>query len=113
MIFSWTRRLPTPPREANDTREQKTVVINREANRPFGQGLFGGSLMWVVEALASAPAQSCLYFQAFNDAYELPAGVQTTRSCRDKRVVAVPRWADDVIDFLLEQRTIYSPSAEV
>jgi hypothetical protein len=116
MTFDWPRKLRPPPREAIETREQKTVVINRKANRwPFGEntGLFGGSLMWVVEALAAAPPESCLYFQAFNDSFELPAGVQTTRSCQDRRAIAVPGWTDDLIDFLLEQRTTFSPSAEV
>lgn len=111
MTFGWPRKLQPPPREANETREQKTVVINRKANG--SAGLFGGSLLWIVEALAAAPPESCLYFQSFNDSYELPAGVQTTRSSRDRPAVTVPRWTDDMIDFLLEQRTTFSPSAEV
>ena len=116
MTFDWPRKLRPPPREAIETREQKTVVISRKANCwPFGEntGLFGGSLMWVVEALAAAPPESCLYFQSFNDSFELPVGIQTTRSSRDRRPIAVPRWTDDMIDFLLEQRTTFSPSAEV
>jgi hypothetical protein len=114
MTFGWPRRRRPSPREA-ETHEQKTVVIDRKANSwPFGEntGLFGGSLMWVVEALAAAPPESCLYFQAFNDSFELPAGVQNTRSRQDGPI-AVPRWTDDLIDFLLEQRTTFSPDAEV
>ena len=54
-----------------------------------------------------------LYFQAFNDAFEFPAGVQATHSLQDRRAISVPRWTDDLINFLLEQRTTFSPSAEV
>jgi hypothetical protein len=98
-------------REANKTLETKTVVITREANAVTG--LFGGSMMWVVEALAAAPPRSTYYFQSFNNLFELPAGVQTTRTCREGPAVAVPRSTDDLVDFLLEQRTSFSPEAEV
>ena len=93
MTFHWTRKLRPPQREANETREQTTVVISRKANAwPFGEntGLFGGSLMWVVEALAAAPPKAGLYFHPFNDAFELSAGVQTTHSLQDRRAISVP-----------------------
>ena len=53
MTFAWPRKRQPLPRDANKAREQKTVVINRKANAVTG--LFGGSLMWTVEALAAAP----------------------------------------------------------
>ena len=115
MTVDWPKTLRPRSRKADNIHGQKTVVISRQTNRwPFGEntGLFGGSLMWIVEALAAAPANSHLYFQSFNDAYELSTGVRTTRSWTNGGTVAVPRWTDDMIDFLLEQRTAFSPNAE-
>ena len=115
MIFDWPRKRRPPPREANGTREQKTVVVTERPTVGLSVRILGlfGPLMWVVEALAAAPPESCLYFQAFNESFELLAGVQTTRSWQDGRAIAVPRWTDDLVDFLLEQRTTFSPGAEV
>jgi hypothetical protein len=91
--------------------QKKTVVIDRASSR--STGLFGGSLMWIVEALAAAPPKYDFYFQAFGEAYDLPAGIRTTRSWRDGHTVAVPHLADDMIDFVLEQRTTFSPTDDV
>lgn len=111
MSFTWSKALRPLPRGATETREQKTVVVNRETNAVTG--LFGGSLIWIVEALGAAPPESCFYFQSFNNLFELPAGIQKTRSWEDGVAVAVPRCADDMVDFLLEQRSRFSPNAKV
>ena len=116
MTFDSPKVACPPLHEANERRSQKRVVIGRQTNRwPFGEntGLFGGSLMWAVEALAKMSAESAPFFQLFNDAFDLPVGVRTTRLWKGKDAIAVPRWSDDLIDFLLEQRTTYSASAEV
>ena len=91
--------------------KKKTVVIDRASSR--STGLFGGPLMWIVEALAAAPPKSHFCFQAFGNSYDLPAGTRTTHSWRDGHTVAVPHLADDMIDFVLEQRTTFSPMDDV
>ena len=91
--------------------KHKTVVIDRAT--AHSTGLFGGALMWIVEALAAAPPTHDFHFQAFCDSYDLPAGTRKTRSWRDGHTVAVPHLANNVIDFVLEQRTAFSPAADV
>jgi hypothetical protein len=91
--------------------QNRTVVIDRATAGVTG--LFGGALMWIVEALAAAPPTHAYHFQAFADSYDLPAGTRTTRSWRDGHIVAVPLLANDMIDFVLEQRTAFSPAADV
>jgi hypothetical protein len=91
--------------------KKKTVVIDRATSRTAG--IFGGSLLWIVEALAAAPPNHDYYFRAFGNSYDLPAGTRTTYSWRDGQTVAVPHLADDIIDFVLEQRTIFSPTDDV
>ena len=44
---------------------------------------------------------------SFQSAYTLRS------SWTDKNTMPVPRWTDDIIDFLLEQRTVFSPTAEL